>query len=49
MPIMNADPMAIPVTVNACVRTVGRVKSAKAAKATEPTAPVPWIIRAMIS
>jgi 6-pyruvoyl-tetrahydropterin synthase len=49
LPIMNADPTAIPVTVYACVRTVGRVRSANAAKATEPTAPVPWIIRAMIS
>jgi hypothetical protein len=41
MPIIKADPMAMPVMVNACVRTAGLVRSASAARATEPTAPVP--------
>jgi len=44
----NDVPMAIPVIVYAWVRTLGRVKSASAAKATEPTAPVPCSARARI-
>jgi len=43
---MNEVPIAIPVIVYAWVRTFGRVKSANAAKATEPTAPVPLQRRA---